>query len=106
MNHHAANEMVKNLFNQIDKEVKDFVRQICADTNLDEEKVYYKTNFEHMMYVIRLYHTEYKQQVCYSIPIDEFLIACQQQKLEDLLNHKVREMLMMFGQSKEEVIYI
>lgn len=106
MNHHAANQMVKNLFDEIDREVKTFVRQICADTHLDEDQVYYKTNFEHMMYVISLYHTEHKQQIRYAIPIDEFLIACQQQKLEDLLNHKVREMLLMFGQSKEEIIHI
>ena len=99
-------QIIAGLLKEIDTQIKTFVQAICADTNVDENQVYYKTSFENMCYVVSLYHTEHQQQVQHAIPIDEFLLACQQRQIEDLFNHKIREMLLAFGQSTEDVIYI
>lgn len=99
-------QIIAGLLQEIDTQIKTFVQAICADTNIDETQIYYKTSFENMCYVVSLFHVEHQQQVQHAIPIDEFLLACQQRQIEDLLNHKIREMLLAFGQHTDDIIYL
>ena len=99
----SSEQLIAGLLHSINEQIKLFVQAIGEDLQLNEEELFFKTTFEKMCYCISLYHKGYNQTITYAIPIDEFLVACQQKTIEVLLNEKIREMLLKFGGEEREL---
>ena len=89
----------KNLFTglaMIDKTMQSFIKDIIKDSVNNIEDYYVKTEIMNQCYSVYIFNAAQQVTIGASWPMADFLLMCEQKRLELDVNAKVKKMLLKF----------